>query len=184
MRVNSSLILEWLFPILNRLLVTLCLTYHEFCFPVPIGHFNCSDTNMWIKPPCEWLLILSTNSQCSDQSYILLVLYKVTFEIRMVQTLSHHYLVILLVHKQLLPVVGQVPVLINLLYTASTFTLLAGLLKRVRSYSISCAEFCTELNWLGCLTSRLTPLLTSTKLSLLISTWYSSNFELVCDSLS
>ena len=47
--------------------------------------------------------------------YILLVLYKVTFENRMVQTLFHHYLVILLVHKQLLPVVSQVPVLVNLL---------------------------------------------------------------------
>ena len=47
--------------------------------------------------------------------YILLVLYKVTFENEIAQTLSHHYLVILLVHKQLLPVVGQVPVLVNLL---------------------------------------------------------------------
>ena len=48
-------------------------------------------------------------------AYILLVLYNITFENKVDQILSHHYLVILLVHKQPLPVVGQVPVLVNLL---------------------------------------------------------------------
>ena len=60
---------------------------------------------------------------------------------------SHHYLVILLVHKQSLPVVGQVPVTgKSATDTISNFALLADLLKMARSYSISCAEFCIELN--------------------------------------
>ena len=47
--------------------------------------------------------------------YILLVLYKVTFENTMDRTLSHHYLVTFLVHKQPMPVIGQALVRVTLL---------------------------------------------------------------------
>ena len=78
--------------------------------------------------------------------YILLVLYKITFENKMDQILSHHYLVTLV--SQATTACGKSGTSSgkSTTDTASNFTLSAGLLKRVRSYSISCAEFCTELN--------------------------------------
>ena len=89
----------------------------------------------------------------------------------MVQILLHYYLVILLVHRQTLSVVGQVPVTVNprlILYSLLPFLLIR--LKRL-AYTIF-VELQAVLNSTdyGVSTSSLTPLFTLTRLSLLIGT--------------